>query len=127
MALLKAGADVRCKDDDGCGSTGCILASLGLPHVRGGPSNQARAAGVPVRLCSWTALHYASKTGRTETAMGLLKAGADVHCKDNAGYGRVGLSHVSSVSESVGRTVHPVGLELQDYLFVCQEYSTRSS
>jgi hypothetical protein len=92
-----------------------------------GPSNQGGEAEVPVWLCSWTALHWASRSAKTETAMALVNAGADVHCKDSAGYGRVGFSHLSSVSESVGRTVRPVGVELQDYLLVCQEYSTRSS
>ncbi len=40
-----------------------------------------------LRLCRWTALIYASQDGHTETAMALVKAGADVHCKDDDGYG----------------------------------------
>jgi hypothetical protein len=128
MALVKAGADVHCKDRAGYGSTGCTLASSFCHRAEAdGPFSLSCAARASVRLCSLTALHYASLFGRTETALALVKAGADMHCKDRAGYGRVGLSHVSSVSESVARTVRPVGVELQDYLLVCQEYSTRSS
>ncbi len=39
------------------------------------------------RLCRRTALHVASSKGHTETAMALVNAGADVHCKTNDGYG----------------------------------------
>ena len=56
-----------------------------------GPSSRGGAAGVPVWLCSLTPLHYASYKGSTETAMALVKAGADVHCKDDDGYGFSGL------------------------------------
>jgi ankyrin repeat protein len=42
---------------------------------------------VAVRLCRWTALHWALFNGRMETAMALVKAGADVHCKAKDGYG----------------------------------------
>ncbi len=38
-------------------------------------------------LCRWTALHYASQNGHTETSLALVKAGADVHSKTNNGYG----------------------------------------
>ncbi len=38
-------------------------------------------------LCRSTALHSASYNGHTETAMALVKAGADVHCNGNDGYG----------------------------------------
>ncbi len=41
-------------------------------------------------LCRRTALHLASiawLNGRTDTAMALVEAGADVHCKDNDGCG----------------------------------------
>jgi hypothetical protein len=31
------------------------------------------------------ALHLASRYGHTETAMALVKAGADVHCKNSLG------------------------------------------
>jgi ankyrin repeat protein len=34
-----------------------------------------------------TALHWASNNGHLETAMALVMAGADVHCKDKYGYG----------------------------------------
>ncbi len=34
-----------------------------------------------------TALHIASWNGHTETALALVGAGADVHCKNNYGYG----------------------------------------
>jgi ankyrin repeat protein len=39
-------------------------------------------------LCRSTALHDASQNGHMETAMALVKAGADVDCKANEGYGR---------------------------------------
>ena len=35
----------------------------------------------------WTALHYASQNGHTETAKALVAAGADVHCQAEQGYG----------------------------------------
>ncbi len=41
-------------------------------------------------LCSRTALHAASNFGHTATVVALVKAGADVHCKDIAGYGSTG-------------------------------------
>ncbi len=37
-------------------------------------------------LCRRTALHWASQNGHTETAMALVTAGADVHCKNSNGY-----------------------------------------
>ena len=43
-------------------------------------------------LCSRTALHRASSNGHTETVLALVEAGADVHCKTNAGY-VAGLPH----------------------------------
>ena len=39
-------------------------------------------------LGRWTALHNVSHEKHTETAKVLLVAGADLHCKDNQGYGR---------------------------------------
>ncbi len=39
-------------------------------------------------LCRLTALHLASWKGCTVTAKALIAAGADVHCKNNDGYGR---------------------------------------
>ena len=65
-------------------SSACHSAGADGPYTRGG------AAGVPAWLCRWTALHYASQNGHTETAMALTKAGADVHCKDNYRYGSRG-------------------------------------
>ncbi len=41
-------------------------------------------------LCRRTALHLASLNGHTELAVALVKAGADVHCKTNDGYGSRG-------------------------------------
>ncbi len=38
-------------------------------------------------LRRWTALHWASQKGHTETVKLLIAAGADVHCKNNVGYG----------------------------------------
>jgi ankyrin repeat protein len=80
-ALVTAGADVHCKNNNGYGVLGCTLVSVGVPHVRGGRSV----------LCRLTALHYASQNGHTATALALVKAGADVHRKANDGYGFLGL------------------------------------
>jgi hypothetical protein len=84
MALVRAGADVNCTDKYGCGSRGCILVSLGCRQCGGGRSVDS---GVElqewlVRPCRDTALHDASCNGHTETAMALVRAGADVHCKN---------------------------------------------
>ena len=49
-------------------------------------------------LCRRTALHLTSYNGHTEIAMALAEAGADVHCKDSAGYGSTGRILVSLVS-----------------------------
>ncbi len=104
MALVKAGADVHCKDNDGYGF---LAASWSHRHVTqcgaDGPSTRAGAAGVAVWLCRRTALHYASSNGYTATAMALVKAGADVRCKANDGYGFSRLHpRVGWVSDSVG-------------------------
>ncbi len=40
-----------------------------------------------VWLCRDAALHLASDQGHTQTALALVEAGADVHCKDKDGYG----------------------------------------
>jgi ankyrin repeat protein len=40
--------------------------------------------------CRRTALHLASLNGHTKVAVALLKAGADVNCKANDGYGSRG-------------------------------------
>ncbi len=64
-------------------------------------------------LCRWTALHLASQQGHTETAMALVTAGADVHCKANNGYGFSGLHPRVGwfLALRGGRSVHS-GLEL---------------
>jgi hypothetical protein len=60
-----------------------------------------------VWLCRFTALHYALNNGHTETAMGLVKAGADVHCKDNDGYSSRAESSCPWVAAvQGGRSVH---------------------
>ena len=87
MALAKAGADVHCKDNDGYGFSGCILVSVALPVL----GRTVRPLGVELQerlfwLCRRTALHLASMEGHTETAMALVKAGADVHDKNDNGY-----------------------------------------
>ncbi len=64
------------------------------------------------------ALHFASQKGSPETVMALVKAGADVHCKANDGYG----SRASSLCGlrcwqcADGRSVHSA-LELPEWLF----------
>jgi hypothetical protein len=55
-----------------------------------------------LRLCRRTALHSASLDGHTETAMALVKAGADALSKDNDGYGSRGCILVSLVCHSSG-------------------------
>ncbi len=55
--------------------------------MRGGRSVRSGVEEWLFWLSRVTALHYASENGCTETAMALVKAGADVHCKDNEGYG----------------------------------------
>ena len=60
-------------------------------------------------LCRRTALHLASDNGHTETAMALVKAGADVHCKNTDGCGSaLGLRpRVAGMSQCWGgRFVH---------------------
>ncbi len=51
--------------------------------------------------CRRTALHRASRYGKTETAIALVKEGADVHCQDNGGYGSRAASSYRLVSHSV--------------------------
>jgi hypothetical protein len=68
---------------------GCILGSVGFPTVSG---RTVRPLGAKLQeclfwLCRRTALHLASEKGHTETAMALVKAGADVQGKTNEGYG----------------------------------------
>ncbi len=86
----------------GVRSCGCILVSVGVPPCSG------RSA--LFWLCSNTALHAASLNGKTEMAVALVKAGADVHCKTNDGY-RLGAatSCRSFVRVRSGRCVLRVG------------------
>ncbi len=51
-------------------------------------------------MCRRTALHFASEWGHTETAMALVKAGADVHCKANDGHGSRAASGLLAPVES---------------------------
>ena len=92
MALVKAGVNVHGKGKNGYGSSGCILALLVRSECEGGRSVPS---GVELQewlfwLCRWTVVHYASQNGHTETAMALVEAGADVHCKANDGCGPSG-------------------------------------
>jgi hypothetical protein len=56
-----------------------------------------------------TPLHLASQKGHTATALELVKAGADVHCKNNNGCGFCGCILASLGCHSAGRTVRPLG------------------
>ncbi len=113
----------------GVGGTVSRAASLCrlVCHIGGadGPSTRGGAAGVALLLCRRTALHLAAKNGHTETAMALAKAGADVRCKDDVGYGSSGCILVSMVCHSVcvcvggGGGVRPLGAELQECRFGC--------
>jgi hypothetical protein len=96
MALLAAGADVHCQTEKGYGAGRCIgqFASRPLAEGAGGGGGFGfqdclRGAGACLAawLCRWTALHYASQNGHTETAKALLAAGADVRCETEKGYG----------------------------------------
>ncbi len=60
----------------------------------------------------------ASERGHTETAMALVEAGADVHCKDDDGYGSRASSLCGCVAHSAGADgpVHSA-LELKEWLF----------
>ena len=67
-------------------------------------------------LCRFTALHYASQNGRTDTAIALVKAGADVHGKANDGVRFSVCILVPLVCHSAGRTVRPLEVGLQECL-----------
>ncbi len=88
LALVKAGADVQCKNKDGYGSRAAFSCRCLSQFGAEGPSSRGGAMGVHGWLCRSTLLHNASLYGHTETAMALVKAGADVHCKTiYEGYG----------------------------------------
>ncbi len=105
MVLVTAGADVHGKDNDGYGFSRLHARSVGFATVLGGRSvhSGVERQECPFGLCRRTALHSASQNGHTETAMALVKAGADVHCKANDGCGSSGL-HRDYVRG--GRSVH---------------------
>ncbi len=105
MALVKAGADVHSKNKDGHGSAlGLHARVFGLPQCGGGRSVESgmELQGWLVWLCRCTALYSASQNGHTETAMALVKAGADVHCTAKDGYGCSSCMLVSLVCHSAG-------------------------
>ena len=68
--------------------SGCLLVSSACHSVGGGRSvhSDVEQQEWLFRLCRRTALHLASYNGKTETAMALVKAGADVDGKANDGY-----------------------------------------
>ena len=96
-----------CDAGEGAVGKGRGRARQGLPRVRSAaasPASLTRAfswhssrygsshicmivAGV-CRLCSQTALDVALRNGHTETVKALVGSGADVHAKDQHGYGR---------------------------------------
>jgi hypothetical protein len=98
--------------------SGCILVSLVCHSVGAdGPCTRSGAAGIPIGLCRQMALHWASLEGHKVTAMALVKAGADVHWKDNSGYGSRAASLCRLFATLRGRTVRPPEAELQEWLF----------
>ncbi len=189
MALVEAGVDVHCTENDGYGPSHCILVSMGCDSTGAdGPSTRvwscrsgcfgcaggrrctmrrrtatrrrrwrwsswartctarATTGAVPraasscrrfddsagadgpstrvwscrsgcFRLCRRTALHAASQNGHMETLLVLVKAGADVRCKDDDGYASRGCLLMSLVcSRSRGGRSVDSGVELQESL-----------
>jgi hypothetical protein len=104
MELVEAGADVHCTDNRGYGSSRLHPYVAGVPQCGAdGPSTRMWSGrSACVWLCRCTALHLASHNGHTETAMALAKAGADVRCKSNDGYGSRSFILVSIVSLHCG-------------------------
>jgi hypothetical protein len=99
LALITAGADMRCKDNDGYGFWRLHRCVGWVATVSG---RTVRPIGVERQeclfwLCRMTALHAALNNGHTATALALVTAGADVHCKTNFGYGCSGCILVSVV------------------------------
>ncbi len=86
-----------------------------VPLVCHSSGRTVRPVGVELQecllwLCRWTALHLASLNGHTATAMELVKAGADVHCKTNEGCGsRAASSCRWGLTVRGGRSVHSLG------------------
>ncbi len=82
------GADMRSKNELRYGA-GCMTGQLasGRSPEGLGFADCLRGNGACAWLRRWTALHLASQEGHTKKAKALVAAGADVHCKDNDGYG----------------------------------------
>ncbi len=124
MALVKAGADVNCKGNNGYASSRAASSCLCFVAV------SRRAVRHPLGLvlheclfglCSQTPLHFASSNGNSELTIALVEAGADLHCKSKLGYGlRAVCILVSLVCHSVGadgpciRSIRFFGAELQE-------------
>ena len=90
MALVKAGADVHSKCNDGYGLREHLR--VAVTYWVGWSLRSDGASRNSLWLCSSTALHLASQTGHAETASALVKGamsllGADVRGADNVGYG----------------------------------------
>ncbi len=99
-ALLAAGSDVHSTDPRGYSLRShllsgrlrageCLLSDCRQCGECRGFADCRRGTGMCLR-CRRTALHLASLNGHTKVAVALLKAGADVHCTDNEGYGPPG-------------------------------------
>ncbi len=86
--LIKAGADVRCKDNDGYGGPFIQIELASSPVVRVGERLRRAIGNAPLAFGMYrsTALHLAVLHDGIHTATVLVKAGADVHCDDNKGY-----------------------------------------
>jgi hypothetical protein len=76
-------------------------------------------------LCRDMALHLASERGHTETALALVEAGADVHCKDKDGYNHW-LAHDHHACVWVAgrhvRPLHTVGWRFARVVLSMQQY-----
>ena len=87
MALVKAGADVRCTANHGYDSgLHCGAVSRFVPPGRRGAAKGPLSRSCCMRSligCRFTALHLATANGLSETAKALIGAGADVHCKES--------------------------------------------
>ena len=95
------------------GADGPVHSALELHECRLGLCRRTA-----LHLASDRSRHYASERGHLETAMALVKAGADVHCKANDGYGSRAASLCGWVAHSAGADgpVHSA-LERQEWLF----------